>query len=76
MKSETISHRYFSVSSTVDEECDEFKDEDTLYQFVFDAKEAERPGDETYTEEELDDVLIMLSRSGPDAQLRMALRKP
>ena len=58
----------------MDHEC-EFKDTDTLYQFAVDTKEGERPGDVTYTEEELDDVLIMLSRSGPDAQLRMALRK-
>ena len=33
------------------------------------------PGDEEYTEEDLDDALLMLSRSGPDAQLRLALRK-
>lgn len=55
-------------------EC-EFKDKDILYRFGVDAKEDERPGDEEYSEEDLDDVLLMLSRSGPDAQLRLALRK-
>ena len=55
-------------------EC-EFKDKDILYRFGVDAKDDERPGDEEYTEEDLDDVLLMLSRSGPDAQLRLALRK-
>ncbi|KAL9966161.1 hypothetical protein ACROYT_G024197 [Oculina patagonica] len=59
----------------VDHEC-EFKDTDTLYQFAVDANKGQKPGDETYSEEDLVDVLIMLSRSGPDAQLRMALRKP
>ncbi|KAJ7389806.1 Rap guanine nucleotide exchange factor 4 [Desmophyllum pertusum] len=43
--------------------------------FVVDEKQGERPGEEPYSEEDLDDVLLMLSRSGPDAQLRMALRK-
>lgn len=65
----------FFVSFSVEHEC-EFKDTDTLYQFVFDADEGEKPGNETYSEEDVDDVLIMLSRCGPDAQLRMALRKP
>lgn len=61
---------------TVDgSEC-EFKDKDILYQFSVDEKEeGEKPGDEEYTEEDLDDALLMLSRSGPDAQLRLALRK-
>ncbi|XP_073237204.1 rap guanine nucleotide exchange factor 4-like [Porites lutea] len=56
-------------------EC-EFKDKDILYRFAVDEKEeGEKPGDEEYTEEDLDDALLMLSRSGPDAQLRLALRK-
>lgn len=54
----------------------EFKDQDILYRFVMDENDNERPGKEVYSEEDLDDVLLMLSRSGLDAQLRMALRKP
>ncbi|RMX42304.1 hypothetical protein pdam_00009874, partial [Pocillopora damicornis] len=54
----------------------EFKDQGILYRFVMDENDNERPGKETYSEEDLDDVLLMLSRSGLDAQLRMALRKP
>jgi len=63
------------ISQVNSSEC-EFKDKDILYRFSVDEKEGERPGDEEeYTEEDLDDVLLMLSRSGPDAQLRLALRK-
>ena len=54
----------------------EFKDKDLLYRFAVDesgCKEPERQ--QNYTEEDLDDVLLMLSKTGPDAQLRMALRK-
>lgn len=54
----------------------EFKDQDILYRFVMDENDNERPGKKAYSEEDLDDVLLMLSRSGLDAQLRMALRKP
>ena len=54
----------------------EFKDQDILYRFVADENNNERLGKEAYSEEDLDDVLLMLSRSGLDAQLRMALRKP
>ncbi|XP_068744447.1 rap guanine nucleotide exchange factor 4-like isoform X2 [Montipora capricornis] len=55
-------------------EC-EFKDKDILYRFAVDAWENNRPDDEKYTEEDFDEVVLMLSRSGPDAQLRLALRK-
>ena len=58
----------------VGHEC-EFKDTDNFYRFAFDEEESEGPDDEAFSEEDLDDVLIILSRSGPDAQLRMALRK-
>jgi len=58
----------------VGHEC-EFKDTDNIYRFAFDEEESDGPGDGAYSEEDLDDVLIILSRSGPDAQLRMALRK-
>ena len=51
-------------------EC-EFKDTDNLYRFSIN----EWPGNEVYAEEDLDDALLMLTRSGPDAQLRLALRK-
>ena len=54
----------------------EFKDQDILYRFVVDQNDSERPGNDSYSEEDLDDVLLMLSRTGLDAQLRMALRKP
>lgn len=51
-------------------EC-EFKDSDNLYRFSIN----EWSGNEVYAEEDLDDALLMLTRSGPDAQLRLALRK-
>jgi len=63
-----------AVITHVGHEC-EFKDTDNLYRFAFDEEESDGPGDGAYSEEDLDDVLIILSRSGPDAQLRMALRK-
>ena len=70
-------HSSFSISIlfTVNSSECEFKDKDILYRFAVDEEEGERTGDEEYTEEDLDDVLLVLSRSGPDAQLRLALRK-
>ena len=70
----TIPMAFLSFLFAVGHEC-EFKDTDNLYRFAFDEEGSEGPGDGTYSEEDLDDVLMILSRSGPDAQLRMALRK-
>lgn len=64
-----------TILSTVNgSEC-EFKDKEILYRFVVDEREGKEPGEDEFTEEDLDDVLLMLSRCGPDAQLRLALRK-
>ena len=71
---DTFQWRFCLFLFSVGHEC-EFKDTDNLYRFAFDEEGSEGPGEETYSEEDLDDVLIILSRSGPDAQLRMALRK-
>lgn len=52
----------------------EFKDKCVFYHFT--ADESEGTGLEEFCADDLEAVLLRLCRTGPDAMLRMALRKP
>ena len=62
---------------SVDQELS-FQDKYVFYRFLSDEREdAAPPGDEEHrqSEEELLETLVLLSQLGPDAHLRMILRK-
>lgn len=69
---------FLFVTSTVDHELN-FQDKYLFYRFLDDEEEdAVLPSDDEKreAEEELQETLLFLSQIGPDAHMRMILRKP